>query len=169
MHMIHSRGHSRHQIRRPNLVGTRRSLPKRDLRGLFLSIVAPLKCRPDPRWLWDDVARETPRSPFPWDGLQAAIRGAIIAGADRQAVVRFYSVLMEEALDELALRDGQSATLALAALFREESEAMEAQAMATARPTDENCARAVTETRESIAHAERFIAGMSDRKLELLR
>jgi hypothetical protein len=161
-------GARRHQNRGRNSGAAAGGPGAPDLRALFLAIAAPLKCRPDPRYVWDDVARADPRSPYPWEHIQAAVRGAIQAGARREDVSAFCAGFTDALLAEFRGSDRARREATLLHLLHEEAEALGAQADAHAAPTETNVARAARETREAIAHQEHYLAGLGACPLELV-
>jgi hypothetical protein len=128
------------------------------LREAFLAVAAPLPRRPEPGWVWHNVARAEPHAPYPWQALQRAVLGAVRAGARREDVVRFYSLLIEEALDAYDVGAADRERMGAVQLLRKQAAAMEAQAVAHAFPSRATVERAVAETREAIVAGECYVA-----------
>lgn len=127
----------------------------RDLRAAALHVIAPMKQRP--RGVWDEIARIN-RPTRRFELVQEPMRVAVKAGADIDAVCDFYCTLMLDALSAAPTPITFDAASAALRAIREESEAVEAIAIATARPTFANTDRALKETEEAIAAGRLYVA-----------
>jgi hypothetical protein len=121
-----------------------------EIRRAFLAIPATLRQRPEPKHLWDNVARrECPSAP--WRFIQRPTRIAVRAGAPLESVVDFYVTLLMDALSAAQRPIAFDRTTAVLRAIRENADALEWQATAHASrcPSDEQ--RMVRESEEAAA------------------
>lgn len=128
----------------------------RELQSKALAVVAPFKSRPEPRFVWDSIAR--PNGGRKFDYTQRPMRLAVARGADLDLVADFYVALFIDALG--AAHKPVTFDVATAGIraIREQSEAVEWQARALATGCECDAERAARETREAIG-ADSFYLG----------
>jgi hypothetical protein len=146
------------------IVRTEQDRRQRALRAAALAVVATMEQRP--RGVWDEIARiDRPSKRFEY--TQEPMRVAVHAGASIDAVCDFYCTLLLDALS--AAQHPITFDEAAAALraIREQAEAVEAAAVATARPTLANTERAFRETQDAIGAGQLYCAMM--RRAQLIR
>lgn len=143
-------------------LATSRTTPRTDprialrrLRVAFIGMVSGARRMPQG---WYELTRTDREVAFPFERERRFIHEAIREGATSpEAIVRWR---IAQLLDDLEQFDEspQIDDLSYIALIREQSEAINAQSLAHAEPTDTNLDRAVRETRESVAYMRLFMA-----------
>jgi hypothetical protein len=130
---------------------------RHEIRSAALAVVAPMKSRPEPRTVWDEIARPD-RGWRRFEYTQQPMRLAAHAGADIERIADFYVVLFTDAI--AACQKPVTFDVATAGIraIREQSEAVEWQARALATGCECDSERAARETREAIG-ADQFYLG----------
>ncbi len=130
---------------------------ERRLQLTFVNAPGALPCRPQPRAAFDNAARAD--SPFrPWQMLALPLRataraaraiGGRTAEETEHRIIATIAALLEYVLEPFGTVSHPCDGATFLVLVREESEALEAQALARAVPSAENRARAFHETTEA--------------------
>lgn len=105
---------------------------------------------PEPAYPWHDLTRETPRAALPFEKERAMLHAAIRQGCTtREKIVRYRAAQL---LDDFAQfpDEGRALDVLYTNLVTEEAEAIEAQTIAHALPTETNREAAIRESREAI-------------------
>lgn len=139
---------------------------RRTLAAAMLLVANSLRCRPAPRWRWDEVARSTEPAE-PWEAIQIPMTAAVDAGANDDDVLAFYLKLYVDAYRNTGRVPSLDPTSACMRAIKEQSEAIEAQAIARIRSTPENIARLITETKEAIG-ANRVVIALHERAQRMM-
>lgn len=127
-----------------------------DLQAVALAVVAPMKSRPEPRAIWDQIARPTGWRRFEY--VQQPMRIAARAGADVDRLVDFYIASFVDAISAAPRPITFDVATAGIRAIREQSESVEWQARALATGCECDRERAERETREAIG-ADSFYLG----------
>lgn len=113
---------------------------------------------PEPAHPWHDLSRETPRAALPCAKERAMLHAAIRQGCTTRAqVIRYRAQQLLDDFRQFPDECTASDVLYVRAML-EQAEAIEAQTIAHAMPTEPNRLAAVRETREGIAVQELLCA-----------
>lgn len=147
---------------RSALLAETRTQRTRELRAAALQVIAPMPHRPGA--VWNEIARlDRPTRRF--DLVQEPMRLAAHAGADVESIADFYITMFLDAI--AAAPKPVTFDLATASIraIREQSEAIEAQAIAHATRCPSDSERSMRETREAIGANEFYLAAVRRARL----
>lgn len=136
----------------------------REIRVAFLRVPIELSARPEPRSIWDEVARQTCPS-APWRYVQRPMRSAARAGADIDRLADFYVALFIDALGAAPKPVRFDVAAAGITAIREQSEALEWQARSLATQCASDSERSARETREAIGANHFYLAALRRARL----
>lgn len=134
----------------------------RAIQAVALSVIATMDRRPAP--VWNEIARiERPTRRF--ELTQEPMRIAAHAGADIDRIADFYVALFMDAISAAPQPVSFDSAMAGIRAIREQSEAVEAQAVAIATNCESAADRSERETREAIGANAFYLAALRRARL----